>query len=355
MPGSFHTEPRSAIIKRRLVTIPRSLLLLATTTLLLPLLVAAGTAVDVTRWAVQRRPWMSLRLIAFGWVFLAAETWGLVRFLGHWIASGFGARREWMIARAWPVQSWWARTLLAAVRRLFRLSLRVEGAEQVQPGPIVAMFRHASIVDNLLPAVLVTHGQGIKLRWIIKRELLSVPALDVGGLRLPNYFVDRNSADPRAEIRRIRALAADLAEDEGVLIYPEGTRFTEKRRDRALTDLESRDPALFARAQKLRHVLPPRIGGPLTLLDTGYDVLVCAHEGLGGFAKIRDIWSGALVGRTINVAFWRISAGDIPAGRKARISWLFDQWERADSWIEATKDAAPSLTPPRASHRPTRS
>jgi 1-acyl-sn-glycerol-3-phosphate acyltransferase len=349
----FHAESRGAIVRRRLVTVPRSVFLFIATTALLPLLIVGGGVVDAIRWVVHRRPWMSLRLIAFGWVFLAAETWGLARFLGHWVLSGFGSRREWLIAKAWPVQTWWARTLLTSVRRLFRLTLRVEDAERARPGPIIAMFRHASIVDNLLPAVLLTHGQGLKLRWIIKRELLSVPALDVGGTRLPNYFVDRDSSDPRTEIRRIRALATDLAEDEGVLIYPEGTRFTEARRKRALAALEERDPELFARARALRHVLPPRIGGPLTLLDSGYDVVMCAHEGLGGFAKIRDIWSGALVGRTINVKFWRFGAAEIPKTRKERIAWLFDQWARMDGWIDATTDGTRSLTPPRASHPPT--
>lgn len=349
----FHAESRSSILKRRLVTIPRSFVLLVVSTALLPVLISGGVVVDVVRWVVHRRPWMSLRLIAFGWVFLAAEVWGLLRFFGHWVASGFGAREEWLVAKAWPVQTWWARTLFASVCRLFRLTLRVEGVERARPGPIIAMFRHASIVDNLLPAVLLTHGQGLKLRWIIKRELLAVPALDVGGTRLPNYFVDRDSADPRAEIRRIRALAAGLGADEGVLIYPEGTRFTEARRTRALASLEKRDPDLFEHARRLRNVLPPRIGGPLTLLDSGYDVLMCAHEGLGGFAKIRDIWSGALVGRTINVRFWRFGAAEIPTSRKDRIGWLFDQWSRVDAWIDATKDAARSLTPPRASHRPT--
>jgi 1-acyl-sn-glycerol-3-phosphate acyltransferase len=340
-------------VRRRLISIPRSLLLFVATTALLPVLLIGGVAVDTIRWAVHRRPWMSLRLIAFGWIFLAAEAWGLARFLGHWVLSGFGSRREWLVAKAWPVQTWWARTLLTSVRRLFRLTLRVEDAAWARPGPIIAMFRHASIVDNLLPAVLLTHGQGLRLRWIIKRELLWVPALDVGGTRLPNYFVDRDSSDPRTEIRRIRALAADLGKDEGVLIYPEGTRFTERRRTRALAALEQRDPELFARARRLRHLLPPRIGGPLTLLDTGYDVVMCGHEGLGGFAKIRDIWSGALVGRTINVKFWRFGASEIPPNRRERIAWLFDQWAQVDAWIEATKDAARSLTPPRASRHPT--
>jgi len=234
------------------------------------------------------------------------------------------------------VQTFWARTLLGGVRRLFRLRFAVTGADVIRPGPIVAMFRHASIVDNLLPVVLLTHDQGIRLRWIVKRELLAVPGLDVGGTRLPNLFVDRSSADPRTEIRRIRELATGLTPAEGVLIYPEGTRFTEERRAKAVAALATRDPSMRTRAERLRNVLPPRIGGPLTLLDAGYDVVVCAHEGLGGFAKIGDVWSGGLVGRTINVTFWRIPAATIPTGRKERIAWLFEEWERVDAWIGAT-------------------
>ena len=52
-------------------------------------------------------------------------------------------------------------------------------------------------------------------------------------------------------------------------------------------------------------------------------------------------------------AFWRFGADDIPTTRSERIAWLFDQWARVDAWIDATQEAARSLTPPRASHHPT--
>ncbi len=329
----FHDEPRSSVVRRRLVTIPRTIVLFVIISLLMPVLIAAGAAVDLGRWALTRRPWMSVRLIAFAWVFLTIEIIGLAGFLVTWIAAGFGLDQRRLVATAWPLQRWWATTLFETVQRLFHINLDVEDIEVTAPGPIVALFRHASIVDNLLPAVLLTDRQGYELRWILKRELLAEPALDIAGTRLPNYFVDRAATDPRKEIRSIRRLATGLGSRDGVVIYPEGTRFTPARRRRALERLEDRSPELHDRAEQLTHVMPPRIGGTLTLLDAGYDVVVCAHEGLDGFAHIRDVWSGALVGRTVNVKFWRLPAETIPRGRKERISWLYDQWEQVDRWI----------------------
>jgi len=334
----FHDEPRATIVRRRLLTIPRSLLLFTLLTLLAPVVAILAAVVDVTRLVFRRRPAMALRLLAFAWVFLAAEAVGLVWFFASWVRSGFGRNQERLVASAWPVQRWWGRTLFSAVCRLFSLHLVVEGDDPT-PGPIVAMFRHVSIVDNLLPLVLLQDRHRLEMRWVIKRELLSLPALDVGGTRLPNHFVARGSGDPRTELRAIRRLASDLGTNEGVMIYPEGTRFTERRRTRALDQLRQRSPELYERAERLRHVLPPRVGGALTLLDMGYDVVVCAHVGLDGFAKIRNLWSGSLVGRTVRTRFWRISAADVPRSRPERVDWLFTHWEKVDAWIAGVDDA----------------
>ena len=338
----FNPEPRAMGVRRRLVSIPRSVLFFVALTVLFPLLALVATVVDVVRAVAFRRPFMALRMLAFGWMFLFTELAGITRFFGHWLMAGFGARRAWMVERAWPVQAWWARTLLGSVLRLFRMKLEVEDMDVARPGPIIAMFRHASIIDNLLPAALLTDRLGIKLRWIIKKELLSLPSLDVGGNRLPNYFVDRNADDPRSELRRIKALTSNLDDTEGVLIYPEGTRFTPERKARALQRLEESRPELVERARALRTVMPPRPAGSLALLDSGHDVVVCAHEGLGGFARVADIWSGAILGRTIKVSFRRISAADIPKGRRERVDWLFDQWRQVDDWITSASGAAPA-------------
>jgi len=329
----FTPELRSDVIRRRLFTVSRDVGLLLLLTLLAPILVAVALFIDAVRWVVTRRPFMGVRSLAFLWVFLAAEMVGLLWLTAQWVGTGFGASSSRMTAAAWRVQTWWGRTLFTTVERLFALDVVVEDLELVRPGPIVALFRHASIIDNLLPATLLSDQAGLRMRWIIKRELLSIPALDVGGKRLPNYFVDRSADDPSVELSRIRALANDLGEDEGVLIYPEGTRFTAAKRTRAITRLEESEPELAQRARGMHFVLPPRTGGVLELLDAGTDVVVCAHEGLGGFASVADIWSGALLGRVVRVRFWRISASEIPHGREDRVTWLYDLWESADDWI----------------------
>jgi hypothetical protein len=123
-----------------------------------------------------------------------------------------------------------------------------------------------------------------------------------------------------------------------VLIYPEGTRFTEHKRRLALEKLAAGDPSALAAAERYRHVLPPRLGGPLALLDghTPADVVFFAHCGLDGFAEIRDLWRGTLVGRTVRARLWRVPRAEIPAEPAARIAWLRDRWAELDAWVGRT-------------------
>jgi 1-acyl-sn-glycerol-3-phosphate acyltransferase len=177
------------------------------------------------------------------------------------------------------------------------------------------------------------------LRFVIKRELQALPSIDIAGRWVPTSFVRRASKDPEAEIAVLRQLATTFGEDtsEGILIYPEGTRHTAEKLVRAQAMIEERQPEIAPYAKKLRHVLPPRLGGPLALLDeaAGTDVVFCAHVGFDGYERVSDIWSGGLVGKTIRVKFWRCPAADVPAGRDARIAWLYGQWQAVDDWIEA--------------------
>jgi len=337
---TFHDEPRTAIVKRRIVTVPRSFAIALVATLVLPALFIGALVVDLVRWFARRVPFVAVRLVTFGWVFSLVEVLGLVRMFGVWIGAGFGRSETRLMARTWPIQAWWAKTLLRFAQQIFDLELEITGLEHARPGPIVAMFRHASILDNLLPAVLLQARLGYELRWILKRELLAITPLDVAGTRLPNHFVDRSGMDPRRELRAIRRLSAGLSENEGVLIFPEGTRYTPDRQRRMLVHLAQRDPALAERAKRLRHSMPPRPGGVLTLLDNGYDVVVCAHEGLDGFAKISDLWGGGLVGRTITIELWRIPGDEIPPDRQGRLDWLYSTWQTVDDWIGATRKSA---------------
>jgi len=255
-----------------------------------------------------------------------------------WLAFGAwrGAPSQRFRDANFRLQCAWARALFGGASRLYGFRVEVEGRETLAPSPFLLFLRHASTADTLLPAVLVSAPLGIRLRYVLKRELLWDPCLDVVGNRLPNLFIDRFSEDSEREIGRVAALAAGLGPGEGVLIYPEGTRFSAEKRARILERLRAsgrRD--LAARAERLTRVLPPRAGGPLALLDAApaADVVFCAHTGFEGATSLGALWRGGLVGRRVRVAFWRVPAAQIPAGGDARADWLFAQWERIDVWL----------------------
>ncbi len=322
-------------VRRRLRTIPSIVLGLVLVTALLPVLLVVGLVVDaVRRVAFGVRP-TAARLVLFLWVYLAAEVGGVAALGALWVASLGGRRRAWLLEVTWRFQRLWAGVLLGAVRVLFGLRLEVAGGDAVAPGPVIVLIRHASIVDNLLPAHIVARPRRIRLRYVLKRELLADPCLDVAGRWLPNYFVRRGTGEAQ-EVGRVRALAHGLGSDEGVLIYPEGTRFTPERRARAIARIAERDARLAARAQRIRHLLPPRLGGVGALLDGApdADVVVIAHHGFEGLRLISDVWRGGLVGLVVRVRVTRVPRSSVPEASAARADWLYDLWQELDDWLE---------------------
>jgi 1-acyl-sn-glycerol-3-phosphate acyltransferase len=329
---AYADETRLARVARRSLTIPLYLLLGPALVLVLPLalpLIAAHDAVRANRWGGVRSA-LAIAHYAFGEA-LGLLTSGVLAIAGRLAparAAGWNFR----------LQCWWARWLFAGAQRLFDFRVSVRGLEAVETGPVLLLFRHASVIDTLLPAALVSSRTGLRLRYVLKRELLWDPCLDVVGQRLPNAFVRRGQGGSEREIARVRDLANDLGPRDGVLLFPEGTRFTPRRRQQVLARLaESAEPKHVERARALQHVLPPRLGGVLALLETApaADVVFGAHTGLEGLRTLGDLWSGALVGRVIELELWRVPAASIPPERAQRIDWLYDQWQRVDEWIEA--------------------
>jgi 1-acyl-sn-glycerol-3-phosphate acyltransferase len=333
------TSPRAATLARRLVTVPALFVFFALVSALLPALVLAAVVTDAVRSLRRRVRGAATRLAAFLWFYLFAEVVGVLVLFGIWIATlgGAGGLRVRLIDGTYAVQRRWAGALFAAARALFALRFVLEDDPLVAPGPVLVFIRHASLVDTLLPTVFVTGRHGIRLRFVLKRELLADPCLDIAGQRIPNWFVARDGRETAAELAGVAALAAGLSAREGVLIYPEGTRFTPAKLGRALERLRAQDPERAARLGALSSVLPPRPGGALALLEGApeADVVFFAHRGMGGFAEWRDIWRGGLVGRTVHVKLWRVPRREVPADRAARVAWLDAQWLALDRWVDA--------------------
>ena len=329
--------PRGKRIVRRLRAIPLEILAFVLVTVLLPVLLLAAALVDLALWLRSRKPWVGIRLAAFLWWFLFGEMLALLTILWIWLSNGgpFRGDSERRRLMLYNLRVRWVRHHLGGIRVLFGLRFEIDGLERAGPGPVVLMIRHASIIDNTLPDALFSHGHGIGLRYVIKRELQSIPTIDIGGRWVPTNFLRRTSADPEAELAKMLELTVDLGPGEGILIYPEGTRHTDAKLARIKEKLAESGSDAAPRAQRLQNLLPPRLGGPLALLEAteGTDVVFCGHVGFDGFEGVGDIWAGGLVGRTISVTFWRCPAAEIPAGREERVAWLYDNWQRMDDWI----------------------
>jgi 1-acyl-sn-glycerol-3-phosphate acyltransferase len=326
-------------LARRIKTIPGILILWVMVMALMPLLVPIALLVDLVRWATTRTPFMAVRLIIFLLAYLSIEVVGLAALGVVWLGAAMGRNEEALHRNTFAVQRRWAEAVLDAVRGVFDLTFHAEGLEHVHPAPFLLFARHASIIDNLLPAHYITRAHLTHIAYVMKSELLVDPCLDVAGNRLPNVFVNRGNGEGDRDVAAIRSLAEQLEPNQGVLIYPEGTRFTAAKLESGLRRLK-KSPRLHEIASDFHSVLPPRPSGALALLEAcTADVVVMAHRGLDGFARVADIWKGALVRTHIDVAFWRIPRTDIPEGRAERVEWLFEVWRDLDAWVSAERPA----------------
>ncbi len=336
---------RANRVLRRLITIPTFTVGFLVGLTSLPFLLPIVTVTDLARGSRLG----ATRALLFVVYYLGCETVGIVVSGWLWLRFGLTGTRsgpDWLDEH-FRLQCWWASMLLAGVRVLFGLRIDVEGSDVVPrgDGPFLLFVRHVSVADTVLAATYLSARRGHRLRYVLKRELLWDPCLDIVGHRLPNCFVERGARISATEIQKIRTLARDLGPSEGVLIYPEGTRFTPQRRASVLARIAaSGDTDLLNRSRELEHVLPPRLGGSLALLDEcpEADVVFCAHTGFEGTMRLTDLASGSLVGSRVRAAFWRIPAVSIPHDHEARRGWLFERWRELDLWIDARM-------PPRAS------
>ncbi len=326
--------PTGSRIWRRTRGVAAEVLILLLTTLLAPLLLLAAAVVDLVLWLRRRKPWMAVRLVSMMWWFLLGEMYGLLGLLGAWVSTGgrdSAKRRE----RVYRVKRRWLRSHLGGIRLLFGLGLEIEGLELAGPGPMIVMIRHSSIIDNALPDAIIGHAHGIGFRFIIKRQLQLLPTIDIGGRWVPTLFVRRGSGDTEAELKKLRSLTVNMSDRDGILIYPEGTRSTPEKLAHAKAIIGERQPELAALANRLQNLLPPRLGGPLALMESApaADVVIFGHVGLDGFERISDIWSGGLIGTTVRLRFWRFAAEDIPNDRDELVIWLYERWQELDDWV----------------------
>ena len=347
---------------RRLVLVPLEIVVAVAVAVLLPLLAllaAAFRRVGLVRPGRRR----GLRLLYFMLVWLVADTSTLFMCLALWIASGFGGRlhTEPFQDRHYAIMRWFLDRLYNAAATTFGLRVEVdepELTEQEQAArlarPVIVLSRHAGPGDSFLLVRQLLSVYGRRPRVVMKAAMQLDPGLDVVANRLPNVFIQHHRAGERIFVDQIERLASGLDRAGALVIFPEGGNWTPGRWQRGIRRLERlgrRD--LADRAREMPNVLPPRTGGAFSAINAcpDADVIFVAHAGLDQLVSVRDVWRSLPMDQVIHAKWWRVPVGEVPrsADRAGQERWLYEWWERVDSWISQNRpsDAGTPAQPSR--------
>lgn len=312
-----------------MVTIPALLAMTVVLTVSVPIWLPAALLVDAVR---GRFRFPLARLLAFGvcwtWIEVAGITWSAATFV-------IGRARH--APTQYALMKWWAGALMSALQAVAGFRPTVEGVEALAGGDAIVLSRHASLADSLLSAWVIRCRADVWPRYVLKRELLSDPCLDIVGLRVPNHFLDREAADGSAELSALRELSTGLGHGEVAVIFPEGTRSNDTKRARALEKIAARDAERAERLSALRRLLPPRPAGTTALVEgaPAADVVLAWHTGFDGL----DTFGGVLrkLSRPlppVRFVLRRVPRDEVPSGPDFA-TWLDDQWLRMDAEVDA--------------------
>ncbi|MGH8902086.1 MAG: 1-acyl-sn-glycerol-3-phosphate acyltransferase [Egibacteraceae bacterium] len=344
-------------VLRRLLTIPAVVLVFGFVAITMPLWAFVTVALS----PLLPGRWRPLRFAWFALLWLGLEVAALIALGWLWLIHGAGRRLDTPAAvdahyRLLGVLLGW---LSRSAQRLFAVRVELEDAAlpasrvlpsvPVRPRPLLVLSRHAGPGDSFLLVHELVTVYRRQPRIVLKDVLQLDPAIDVLVNRLPSRFI---SPEPRAgdeAAATVGALAEGMDSDDALLLFPEGGNFTERRRQRSIARLEASGWAVHAAlARRMRHLVAPRPGGVLAVLDAApdADVVFVAHTGLEQLDSVLDLWCGLPMDREIRARFWTVTARDVPRGRDERIAWLYQWWARLDAWIDErqprTQNSPPS-------------
>ena len=210
-------------------------------------------------------------------------------------------------------------------------------------GPVVVLARHGGPGDSFALVHLLLDRYQRRVRIVLKDILQLDPALDILLNRLDCCFLPSKAGAGEDLPNRLAELAGAMHGRDALLVFPEGGNWTPGRRRRAIQRLRAGGEEAAADAAALMiHVLPPRPGGVLAVLDERPDVTVVlvAHAGLDRIVTAGQAWAALPLTTPMTVRAW--PASPFPrSGHDAQLAWLTTEWAIVDEWIDAHQTATP--------------
>jgi 1-acyl-sn-glycerol-3-phosphate acyltransferase len=294
---------------------------------LLPVWLPVLLLVDAAR---QNWRFPLVRFTSFGLLWAWLETLGII-----------GAIALWMVGQSknknanFALQKLWTRGVVGALGLTVGLRIEVEGADELGDGPFIALCRHASLADSVMSAWVFMTSSRLRPRYVLKKELKLDPCLDVVGHRLPNYFLDRTSSDLASELQGIEQMAFGLSAQEIAVIFPEGTRANNVKRQRILERVREKSPERAEKLEKLKYLMAPKTAGVTALLAAvpNAKVVTMWHAGFDGMDSFRGIVQHlAKSAVRVHVKVTEHQRATVASG-EAFVAWLDEQWCAMDKAV----------------------
>jgi len=324
----------------RIISLTIVILITAIYAVVYPVILVVTLAIDLSQYSKVKGLNVT-RSLTFFLAYLVVELIGILMCVGIWIwqMTTWPSHERWIEVN-YKFQTIWGKYMIfETIRRVLGIKVELEFSPSgLTKGPKILFMRHVSFADTLIPQG--TLSDKFELRYILKRDLLWDPGLNICGSRTPQFFLYREAGGENAmdiELKSMSDLVSSLTPKTQavVTIWPEGTRFTPGKRKKILESLYKKDVTSAKIAEKLNNTLLPRVGGALALLEANKcaDVYFCAHVGLEGAATFYEMVSGSLCNRVLRVKYECVKFKDIPKTQEERTQWMYDNWMKIDTWI----------------------
>lgn len=224
--------------------------------------------------------------------------------------------------RAGRSRAFWTSSLLRIV--MWELDIRLDVTalnperDRLRLGShVLAVSNHQSSADIVILAKVLADLGYRDTRWIAKRSLRYMGYVGFS-MMMDGSALIRRDGNGR-DLAEIIACAERARGDRAtIVLFPEGTRFSARRKKPGYA-----------------HVLPPKRGGLLTLLEhLGPECRVLSLTlHWSGMAEAKN-WLGTvmdIVGKNIDVEWEIVDADD---------DWLEDEWRRKDRLLSALERTA---------------